>query len=75
MSKGNLHTYKNVGYKPGRMLVSQTPGGLHERFFEEIGKPAADKSRQPVPESSSDAVRIVEIAAKYGIEIPPTPDR
>ena len=24
--KGNLHTHKNVGEGPGRMLVSQTPG-------------------------------------------------
>jgi mannose-6-phosphate isomerase-like protein (cupin superfamily) len=24
--KGNLHTYKNVGTTPGKMLVSQTPG-------------------------------------------------
>jgi mannose-6-phosphate isomerase-like protein (cupin superfamily) len=38
--KGNLHTYKNVGEGPGRMLVSQTPGGPHERFIEEVGEPA-----------------------------------
>ena len=28
--KGNLHAHNNVGEEPGRMLVSQTPGGLHE---------------------------------------------
>ena len=37
--RGNLHAHKNVGDKPSRMLVSQTPGGLHERFFEKIGGP------------------------------------
>ena len=40
--RGNLHTHKNVGEGPGRMLVSQTPGGAHERFFEELPEnPAA----------------------------------
>lgn len=36
--KGNLHAHKNVGEEPGRMLVSQTPGGLHERFLEDVGR-------------------------------------
>src|SRR5918998_6417779 len=39
---GNLHAHKNVGEGPGRMLVSQTPGGTHERYFEELAEsPAA----------------------------------
>jgi len=42
--RDNLHTYKDVGEVPGRMLISQTPGGLHEWFFEEIGEPATDKT-------------------------------
>ncbi len=69
--KGNLHTYKNVGEKPGRMLVSQTPGGLHERFYEEIGEEARDGSRPPGKEDRLNMGRIVAIAAEYGIEIPP----
>jgi mannose-6-phosphate isomerase-like protein (cupin superfamily) len=71
--KGNLHAYKNVGNEPGRMLVSQTPGGLHERFFEELGEWAKDRSK-PVPEEPPNAQRIVTIAAKYGIEISPLPE-
>ncbi len=69
--KGNLHAYKNVGDKPGRMLVSHTPGGLHERFFEEIGEQAQDKSKPPVPEGLLDLGSIVAVAATYGVEIPP----
>jgi mannose-6-phosphate isomerase-like protein (cupin superfamily) len=68
--KGNLHAYRNVGERTGRMLVSQTPGGLHERFFEELGKPARDTST-PGPEEPPNVQRIVTIAAKYGIEISP----
>lgn len=69
--KGSLHTYKNVGTTPGKMLVSQTPGGLHERFFEEIGQEAQDKFKPTAHEGQLDAERIVTIAATYSIEIPP----
>jgi mannose-6-phosphate isomerase-like protein (cupin superfamily) len=72
--KGTLHTYKNINDKPGRMLVSQTPGGLHERFFEEIGELATDGCRQ-VSEGSVDIEKIAVIAAEYGIEIPLIADR
>jgi mannose-6-phosphate isomerase-like protein (cupin superfamily) len=64
--RGNLHTHKNVGERPGRMLVSQTPGGTHERFFEELAKnPAAPA----VSRDSPDVEKVAMIATKYGIEI------
>ena len=72
--KGNLHAHQNVGEGIGRMLVSQTPGGLHERFFEEIGEEMKDGSTVPVSEDPPDMERIAKLAAEYGIEIPP-PDR
>jgi len=64
--RGNLHAHKNVGEEPGRMLVSQTPGGAHERFFEELAEhPAA-----PFVSRDSPAVeKVATIATKYGIEI------
>jgi quercetin dioxygenase-like cupin family protein len=68
--RGNLHAHKNVGDRPGRMLVSQTPGGLHELFFEEVGEPPTDGSR-PIPEEPPTAEMIAQIAANFGIEIPP----
>jgi quercetin dioxygenase-like cupin family protein len=71
--KGNLHAHKNVGEGTGRMLVSQTPGGLHERFFEELGEPAKD-TLSPVSEEPPNVQRIGTIAAKYGIEISPLPE-
>ena len=67
--KGNLHAYNNVGEERGRMLVSQTPGGLHERFFEEIGEPANDESRLG-SKGKADVGKIAAIAAGFGIEIP-----
>src|SRR3712207_2859104 len=68
--KGNLHAHKNVGEGPARMLVSQTPGGLHERYFEALGEVAAGKFTLPVSEGLPDMASIAVIAARYGIEIP-----
>ena len=65
--RGNLHTHKNVGEGVGRMLVSQTPGGSHERFFEEL---AGNPTAPPVSRDSPDVEKVAAIAAKYGIEIP-----
>ena len=69
--KGTLHAHKNVGEGEGRMLVTQTPGGLYEHFFEEVGKPADGEAGPLVFEDHPDARRIVALAAQYGIEIPP----
>jgi mannose-6-phosphate isomerase-like protein (cupin superfamily) len=54
--RGTLHAHRNVGEGVGQLLISQTPGGSHERFYEEIGEEVADG-------------KIAEIATKYGIEI------
>ena len=69
--KGNLHAHKNVGEEPGRMLVSQTPGGLHERFFEEIGTEASDEAAPLGSEDPQYMRKIAAIAAEYVIEILP----
>jgi quercetin dioxygenase-like cupin family protein len=72
--KGNLHAHKNVGEGTGRMLVSQTPGGSHERFFEEVGEEVPDRRRLRAPERPESLARTREIAAGYGIEMPPPPE-
>jgi len=69
--KGNLHAHANLGEGTARMLLSQTPGGLHERFFEEIGEETKDISTTVGPEDPPDMEGIVGIAAGYGIEMSP----
>jgi mannose-6-phosphate isomerase-like protein (cupin superfamily) len=69
--KGTLHVYKNVGEETGRMLVSQTPGGLHECFFEEVGEAVSDRREPRVPVCPESLASTRGIAARYGIEIPP----
>lgn len=71
--KGRLHAYKNVAVVSGRLLISQTPGGLHELFFDEVGEEAVDKTKPPLMDTLPDVEKIISVAAKYGIEIPPPP--
>jgi quercetin dioxygenase-like cupin family protein len=73
--KGNLHAHTNIGEGVGRLLVSQTPGGLYEQFFEEIGEERKDRTTAPVSENPPDMERIAKTAAEYGIEIPPSRHR
>jgi hypothetical protein len=60
-----------VGEDVGRMLATQTPGGLYERFFEEVGKAVDADAGPPVFEDQPDEGRVAKIAAEHGIEIPP----
>jgi mannose-6-phosphate isomerase-like protein (cupin superfamily) len=68
--KGTLHTFKNVGTSPSRVVAIISPGGF-EKFFVEAGDPATEGSSSP--EGEPDVGRIVEIGQKYGLEIPPPP--
>ncbi len=70
--KGALHAHKSAGEGVGRMLLTQTPGGLYERFFEEVGKPVDVGGQLAFGEQQPEAKGIVKIAAEHGIEIPPS---
>jgi hypothetical protein len=71
LPRGVLHSYQNVGTAPARFLTLMVPAGL-ERFFEEVGKPGTDLSSPP-PFEEEDIDRLLEVAPKYGVEIPPPP--
>jgi mannose-6-phosphate isomerase-like protein (cupin superfamily) len=67
--QGTLHTYKNIGEKPGRFVVVLTPGGF-ENFFREIGEPAQQDAIPPkVPEGIIE--KLLALAPKYHLEVPP----
>jgi len=69
--RGTLHTYKNIGIRPGRVLVTLTPGGF-ENFWREIGEPGGIDSGPPVP-SEGIIQRVMALAPKYHLEIPAPP--
>src|SRR5262245_3316040 len=70
LPKGVVHTHRAGGGAPARALVIQSPAGI-ERFIEEAGKPATDPSVRPAPPEMSELQRIVAIAAKHRIDVPP----
>ncbi len=74
LAKGRVHQHGATGGAPARALVLHTPAGL-ERFIAEAGTPAVDQTRPPAPPQLPELERIVGIAQKYGIEVPPSPVR
>jgi len=69
LAKGKLHTHRAIN-GVARALAIYTPGGL-ERFIAEAGVEANDPAAVPAPPAMPDLERIVAIAQKYGIEVPP----
>ena len=67
--KGALHAHKGVGDGSGRMVLIQTPGGLYERFFDKVGKPADREAASLDFENQPDMEKVVKVAAEYGIEM------
>ncbi|MGH7800590.1 MAG: quercetin 2,3-dioxygenase [Thermodesulfobacteriota bacterium] len=65
--KGTLHTFKNIGTSQGRFLAIITPAGF-EKFFEEIGEPAIDKSSPP-PFNPAIVEKLFALAPKYHLEV------
>jgi quercetin dioxygenase-like cupin family protein len=59
MPRGVVHTFKNVGDQPSRMLISTTPSGF-ETFF-------ARCAEEFVKPGGPDMSRIVEIGVGHGI--------
>jgi hypothetical protein len=53
-----------------RLLVTLTPRGLYERFFEEVGKPVDDEEEPLGFEDQPDTKLILKVAAEHAIEIP-----
>jgi mannose-6-phosphate isomerase-like protein (cupin superfamily) len=69
--QGVVHTFRNVGATPGRLLTLAAPAGI-ERFFAAVGRPVAPggtprpEAEPPTPEQIEHVVRT---AQQYGIEI------
>lgn len=61
-----VHTYRNVGSTPGRMLVVASPPGF-ERFVAEVGVPVTEGATPP--QAPPDVNEFARVAASYGIEI------
>ena len=69
--KGTLHTYKNTGSTPGRMILLLTPGGF-ERLWEELGERATQLTTPP-PVDAGVIEKLIALAPRYHLQIPPPP--
>ena len=70
LPKGLVHMHRAAGGASAKAVVMYTPAGV-ERFIEEAGRPATDVSAAPGPPEPPELERIVAVAQKYGIEVPP----
>ena len=68
VQRGTPHSFMNSGNSMARMLITTSPGGLHEQFFNKVGVPVDEE-----PNGPPDLGKLVASAIKYGIEILPPP--
>ena len=67
--KGVLHTFRNAGNEPARVLLVVSPAGLDE-FWERVGLPAGDRLTPPKPEPGM-MERVLALAPQYHLELRP----
>jgi quercetin dioxygenase-like cupin family protein len=60
MPRGSVHTFKNVGDQPSRMLIATMPSGI-EKFFADCAEEFAKPGEPPR------MARLLEIGAEHGI--------
>lgn len=65
-----LHTYNNVGTRPGRMLTAVAPCGF-EQFIREWSHPVRDPMEPPPQPLQQDIDKLIATAPEYGIELHP----
>ncbi|MEJ6485471.1 quercetin 2,3-dioxygenase [Nostoc punctiforme UO1] len=66
--KGQLHSFKNIGSAPAKMLIWSTPGGI-EKFFAQVGTKVENSSVPALPITQEVIERILATAPEYGITI------
>jgi mannose-6-phosphate isomerase-like protein (cupin superfamily) len=66
---GEVHAFRNVGKEPGRLLIINSPGKVHEGFFSEAGDPMSPGTTDlPQANGAPDIPRVLEIGKRNGLE-------
>ena len=69
---GSLHAFSAVGESPGRLLIVNAPGRMHDEFFSRAGEAVPDETTDiPQAQGEPDLPRILAIAAEAGMTIVP----
>ncbi|MGH2728999.1 MAG: cupin domain-containing protein [Actinomycetota bacterium] len=70
--EGTVEHFEATGDTPLRVLVIYTPGGI-DKFFSEVGEPAAAREIPPPSDEPPDFERIAAAGARYGMDIQTPP--
>ena len=65
---GLAHSFKNESGEPARMIITVTPAGLEEMFFE-VGAELAEGATTALPPTQEEIERLLAAAPRYGVEI------
>ena len=68
ITRGTVHTFKNIGESTGKILITSTGAGFHERFFRDVGVPVRDMATFEPPEGPPD----IEKVLRSGERVPPS---
>jgi mannose-6-phosphate isomerase-like protein (cupin superfamily) len=68
MPIGTLHSFRNDGSRPAKMLICVAPAGL-ERMFVEVGQPVAEGATTAPPLTKDEIEKLLAVAPRYGIEV------
>jgi len=67
---GALHHFRNSGTTPGRLMIVNAPGAIHDAFFTEMGTPVPeDDWNFPPPGPRPDLAAMISQAAALGVTI------
>jgi len=70
--RGTVHSFKNVSGSTVVQFVTVVPAGM-ERYFREVFPPVTDRTTGPPPITDELIQKMNEVAPKYGLEFPATP--
>jgi quercetin dioxygenase-like cupin family protein len=65
--RGTIHRFRCIGDRPGRLLITFTPGGIEE-FFRAAGSPAVGDGPPP-PIDAEEIARTEAAAERYGLRV------
>lgn len=69
--RGVLHTFRNNGSAPGRLVSTNSMPGSHERWFRHVGVPITDRATFTPPTAAPDMADVLASAADEDIHMMP----
>ena len=65
--RDTVHTFKNTGERTGKVLITSTYPGSHERFFRDVGIPVSDMGTFQPPDGRPDMEKVLASAERNDI--------